>query len=144
MFTTPADTPVNTPVAVPMVAMDVTPHIHVPPDVASLRVIVAPTHTDDGPDIAAGEVFTVTVLVALHPPAVYEMVTTPAETPVTTPVVAPTVATDVLLLLHEPPDVASVSVIVEPVHTELLPDIAAADVVTVTVLYAAQAVLPTR
>ena len=44
--------------------------------------------------------------------------------PVTTPVDEPTVAL-ALLLIHVPPLVASVKVVVEPIHTELAPEIAA-------------------
>lgn len=44
------------------------------------------------------------------------MVAVPLLTPVTIPV-APTVATELLPLLHEPPPVASASVIVDPTHT---------------------------
>ena len=41
----------------------------------------------------------------------------PTETPLTTPVVEPIVATDVLLLNHVPPEVASVKVIDDPTHS---------------------------
>jgi hypothetical protein len=52
------------------------------------------------------------------------MVAVPVATPVTTPVPEPTVATDVLLLLHVPPEVASLNVLVEPpAHTLAVPDI---------------------
>ena len=44
-------------------------------------------------------------------------VSIPPEIPVTTPVPATTVAIPVLLLLHVPPAVPSVTVIVEPTHT---------------------------
>ena len=53
------------------------------------------------------------------------MVAVPPDTPLTTPVNAPTVATEVLLLLHAPQPVASLRVIVEPVHTTVGPVIAA-------------------
>src|SRR5262249_4261029 len=59
---------------------------------------------------------TALVTVCLHPltfVAVYEMVTVPAETPVDMRVL-PTVATLLLLLLHVPPVVASVSAMVAP------------------------------
>jgi hypothetical protein len=46
----------------------------------------------------------VVVAVPLQPVAVYVNVVVPADTPVTTPLVAPIVATDVVLLLHVPPD----------------------------------------
>lgn len=42
----------------------------------------------------------------------------------TNPVDEPMVATAVLLLLHVPPPVASVSVVVLPAHNELRPDMA--------------------
>ena len=52
------------------------------------------------------------------------MVDTPCETPVTTPAI-PTVATAVLLLLHTPPVVTSLSVVVLPAQTVGVPVIAA-------------------
>ena len=45
----------------------------------------------------------------------------PPATPVTTPDNAPTVATPVALLVHVPPDEASVSAVVEPAHIEVTP-----------------------
>ena len=41
--------------------------------------------------------------------------------PVTTPVMLPTVAMVVALVLQVPPDVASLKVVDEPVHTEVIP-----------------------
>lgn len=55
----------------------------------------------------------------------------PAVTPVTTPVPEPTVAL-ALLLLHVPPGVTSVNVIVAPSHKLPLPDIADGFAFTVT------------
>ena len=52
------------------------------------------------------------------------MVAVPDVTPVTTPVVT-TVATAVLPLLHVPPVVASLRVVVEPIHTAAVPTIGA-------------------
>jgi hypothetical protein len=49
------------------------------------------------------------------------IVTVPEATPVTTPVVEPTVAIAVLLLLHVPPDVALLSVVILPGHTLAVP-----------------------
>ena len=49
------------------------------------------------------------------------MVTVPDATPDTAPLDAPTVATDVLELLHDPPAVPLVSVVVEPTHTTAVP-----------------------
>ena len=48
------------------------------------------------------------------------MVAEPADTPVTTPE-ALMVATDVLLLLQVPPEVASDSAVVVPVHSVVVP-----------------------
>ena len=54
------------------------------------------------------------------------MVVVPEATPVTTPE-ALTVAADVLLLLHTPPPVASLSVVVALAHTVVVPVIEPAD-----------------
>ena len=60
------------------------------------------------------------------------MVAVPAELPVTIPAV-PTEATEELLLVHEPPVVVLLSVVVLPVHTVAVPVIVPADGVLVTV-----------
>ena len=54
-------------------------------------------------------------VIVVVPPAV--------ATPVTTPLDEPTVATEVLLLLHVPPVVESVNVVVEPAHTGDIPPV---------------------
>ena len=92
---------------------------HVPPDVASLRVIVAPSgHTLLGPVIAAGNGLTVTTAVAGEPqPSLYIIVVVPVETVEIVPLEAPIVATPVELLLHTPPFGLSDKVILEPIHT---------------------------
>jgi hypothetical protein len=59
------------------------------------------------------------------------IVAVPAETPVTTPVTDPTVAMLVVLLLQVLPP-ASLSVVVDPVHTVAVPVIADKPVFTVT------------
>lgn len=56
----------------------------------------------------------------------------PAETPVTIPV-DPMVAIEVLVLVHVPPPVLFVSVVVDPAHTLAVPPIAAGDEFTNTV-----------
>ena len=61
------------------------------------------------------------------------MVTVPADPPVTIPVLAPALAMVVLLLLHVPPVVVLLSVVVEPIHTEDVPLIAAGNGFTVMV-----------
>ena len=69
------------------------------------------------------------------------MVTTPEVTPVTIPDVEPMVATPVLLLVHVPPEVASVNVVVKPTHTFVVPPIAAGFGLTVKLVTAIQPVL---
>ena len=59
------------------------------------------------------------------------MVTTPDKTPVITPVVDPAVASRVLLLLHVPPPVRSLRVIVDPTQTRVDPVIATGSGLTV-------------
>ena len=51
----------------PIVAIAVLLLLHVPPTVASARVVVKPGQTVVVPVIAAGNAFTVIVAVALHP-----------------------------------------------------------------------------
>ena len=59
--------------------------------------------------------------------------------PVTNPEVAPIVATDGLLLVQEPPDVASAKVAVEPIqYTAVEPPIAAGNGFTVNGLMSVQ------
>lgn len=61
------------------------------------------------------------------------IVTVPADTPVISPVEASASAIVVLLLLQEPPDVASVSVAVSVLHREEAPEIAAGSGLTLIV-----------
>lgn len=53
------------------------------------------------------------------------MVVVPAATPYTEPVPEPTVATEGVLLIHEPPLVLFVSVVLLPSHTDVAPPIVA-------------------
>ena len=68
------------------------------------------------------------------------MVTDPVTSPLTTPVVAPTNASTGLLLLHMPPAVVLLSVMLSFRHTPPAPLIGAGKEVTVTILVAAQPV----
>ena len=68
------------------------------------------------------------------------MFAVPADSPVTIPEMGSTVPIAVLLLLHEPPIVASLSVVVSPTHTFVVPVIAATALTTVTVSDVAQVV----
>jgi hypothetical protein len=96
-------------------------------------VIVLPTQTFDGPDIAAGAAITVTVTLVPQPPDAYKMVAVPAETPVTTPLVAPTDPTPGLALLHVPPGIGSLNVKVAPTQILPPPTIAVGTEFTVTI-----------
>ena len=50
----------------------------------------------------------------------------------------PTVATEVLLLIHVPPAVASLNVVDDPIHTDVVPVMAAGSGLTVTTLVTKQ------
>ena len=59
----PPDSPVTIPVVAPTVAITIVDTVHVPPVVASVKVIEDDTHTESGPAIAAGAAFTVAMVV---------------------------------------------------------------------------------
>jgi len=103
--------------------------------VTSLKVTHCPAHTDDGPDIAAIG-FTVIVLVAVQLPIAYVMVVVPPVRPDKMPVVEPIVPTARLLLVHTPPLVEFVRVIVVSAHITDGPDIVEGVGLTVTVIVA--------
>ena len=108
--------------------------LQVPPDVASVSSVVEPSHKEKVPDIAAGCVTTVTIVVDAQAPIVYDITEVPIVVvlAVTRPVPL-IVATVVVTLLHPPPDVASVSCRVDPSQiTPVFPVMAAGCVVTVT------------
>jgi len=67
MMLVPRVPPDTIPVVLPMVAVVVLVLTQVPPATPSLRVMVAPTHTADGPVIGAGIVYTATVVLTLQP-----------------------------------------------------------------------------
>jgi hypothetical protein len=144
MVTEPTDTPVTTP-AVLTVAREASLLLQVPPVPVVVKLIVVPVHTVLGPLIvpALGMGNTVIGLVLRAVPqalvTVYLMVSRPALTPVTIPVV-PTVAAAVFTLLHTPPVVLAVRVVVAPTQTVLLPlmvpDVGAA--ITATYLLATE------
>ena len=120
----PADTPVSVPVIRLIPAIDELLLVQVPRPAASLNVVVEPLHMARAPRIAGGAALTETVVVTVLPD-VKLIVAVPAATPVTTPVPLPTVATEVLLLVQLPQPVASVSVVVAPTHTVVVPEIGA-------------------
>ena len=101
--------PVALPVTIPVAVIEAVVGsvlLHKPPPVASLSDVVSPRHTVSVPDLAAGCVTTVTMVVAAHAPIVYDITVVPTPIPVTTPVVD-IVPTAGVTLLHVPPPVAS-------------------------------------
>jgi hypothetical protein len=64
--------------------------------------------------------------------------TVPAFTPVSTPVVAWMVAIALLLLLHVPPAVASLSMVVAPLQIDVVPVIASGSGCTVIGVFVSQ------
>lgn len=66
------------------------------------------------------------------------MIAVPALTPLTMPVPEPTVAIAVLLLLHAPPVIVSLSVVVAPTHAVADPVIVGGNAFTVTAFIALQ------
>ena len=109
--------------------------LHVPPVAGSLNVIVCPAHTRLLPVIAGGGGLIVTPVVVMQPvPVVYVIATLPVLIPVIIPVALPAVAINGLLLLHIPPVVTSLSVVVAPTHIVVVPVIAAGSAYTVSVL----------
>ncbi len=127
IFTDPPAIAVTSPVEASTDATEVLLLVHVPLVGVVDKVVVEPLQRLVGPDIIAGDALTVTVCEIVQPLAVmvYDMSADPGPVPVTTPVVLTTVATAVLLLLHVPPVVVFVSVVVAPSHTENEPPIAA-------------------
>jgi hypothetical protein len=69
MLAVPPDAPVTIPEPLPTVATAGFVLLHVPPVTVLLKVISNPWQTADGPVIAGGEGYTVTVVVAKHPDA---------------------------------------------------------------------------
>ena len=118
----PADTPPITPVVRPIVATEVLLLLHIPPGNVLFNVVVRPSHTTGAPVMAEGNGFIVTLVVTKQLKGeVYVVIAAPAATPPNTPVVAPIVATEVLLLVQVPPGVASLNVLVDPWHMDVLP-----------------------
>lgn len=127
----PAASPVTSPPDV-TVACVVLLLLQLPPAGLLLSRAVLPTQTVDAPVMADGITFTVTVVVALHPPArLYVMVAVPGATPTTIPELDTTVAIAVLLLVHMPPLTVLLSGMLAVAHTADGPVIAGGVVFTV-------------
>lgn len=118
---------------VPTVAMPVAPLLHTPPMVGSVRLVEVPVHTiAPAGEIADGVGKTETVAKTWQLPTVYVIGAMPALTPVTVPEMEPIAATPVLPLVHVPPEVKLVRLVVEPAHTVVV-DGAIAEGVLITV-----------
>jgi hypothetical protein len=143
MVSIPPVTPVTMPPATVAEALLL---LHVPPATASVRVIVEPMHTLEGPVILpAFDGLTVTVRVALQPPVnAYIIVDVPVATPETIPEPLPTVATDVLLLVQLPPAMASLNVIVDPAQTVAGPAVVMGAGAEFTVIFFVVKTVPQR
>jgi hypothetical protein len=119
-------------------AIDMSLLLHVPPVVTSLRTITEPWQANAVPVIAAGLGLTVTTDIVIQLlGALYVIVEVPAETPVTTPV-EDVILVAVPVLLHVPPAVASVSVIVLPTQTAPGTKMESGTGLTVTIFFAEQ------
>jgi len=137
----PGVPPVTTPVLPTTEAVPDAALLQVPPVTELAKVVVSVEHTVDAPVIAAGTGFTVNGVDTAQPVgSVNVMVTVPAEFPVTTPVPEPTDASVGLLLLHVELPEPSVSVVVDPTHTLVVPPIAEGSALTVNGVLAKQPV----
>jgi hypothetical protein len=67
MIATPGEIPLTNPDDNPIVAMPVAEEVQVPPEIASLRTVVAPVHRLVGPVMAEGVLLTVIVVVVTQP-----------------------------------------------------------------------------
>jgi len=115
--------------------------LHTPPAEGSPSAVTAPAHTLPDPVIAAGDGFTLTGLVTVHPdPNEYVIVVAPVAIPVTIPLSEPIVPTATLLLLQAPPATGSLRPVVSPAHTVDAPTIAVGALLTVTVIVVAHPV----
>jgi hypothetical protein len=127
----PVATPVTTPVELATLAVPGAEELHVPPVVAHKRVMVLPAHTVKDAPVMGANGLTVAVAVTKQPVGnMYDIVVVPVNIPVIVPV-GLIVPTNGLLLLHTPPPVASVSVVVLSTHTDKAPAIAAGNGLTV-------------
>ena len=127
---------VHRPVEASIVATVVVPLDQVPPTVELLSVAVCDWHNANVPVIAPGVGSTVNVMVVKQPDGnVYVIVAVPgagvAETPVTIPVPIPMLAIVGSLLVHVPPAVGCVRVVVRPSQTDVAPPMGAGAAVTV-------------
>ena len=141
MVAVPATRPETTPNG-STVAIARAPDVHVPAALSLVNAVLEPAHTESVPDIASGIGLTVIVAEVMQPvPRVYMIVATPWVIPVTAPAVPVPTPTVTSVLLHEPPEVASVRMIVDATQTAEGPPMLPGFALTVTSLIALQPVL---
>jgi hypothetical protein len=125
------------PVPNPILAIDVSLLIHVPPVRVSDNVVVCPTHTVLIPSIGVGSGLTVTIVERRHPVAsVYVTLTVPGLVPVTdTDAPSETiVAVPVpLVTVHVPPAGVVLNVVDSPLQTCIIPVITDGNGLTVKI-----------
>jgi len=135
MVVVPEDRPETMPDNEPTVATAVLLLVHVPPP-GDVSDVVLPTHTPVAP-LITGVVFTVMVRAVMQLPTAYVIGEVPILRPVTIPDDEPIVIA-VPDVLHTPPGVTSLCVMVAPTHKAVGPEIAAGSGLTVTTEVAAQ------
>jgi hypothetical protein len=146
MVVPPGETPVTFPEP-STVAADVLVLVQLPPAALGVSDMEEPTHTTDSPDNVPATGAGLTVIGAVVVSAehaddvIYVMVVLPAVTPVTTPP-ADMVAIAMLPLLHTPPPVLAVKVVVAPGQTDDAPLITPATAGLLTVIDAVAEALP--
>ena len=133
----PGAAAVTNPVKEPMDAIDGALLVHPPPLAASLSVAAPPTQRLVVPVIANIGFTTIEVVMVQPVGATYEMATVPAAIPVKKPDEALIVAMAELPLVHAPPAVLLLNVVLLPWHTAGLP-VMGVGAFTVTVVLAVQ------
>src|ERR1043165_3762053 len=122
------------PLVEPTVATPVLLLLHVPPELTSASVVLAPTHTVPDPVMVAGIGFTVTVWFTKQPVGRVYLMTgdgVVVSNPDTIPDVEPTGAFVTSSDVHVPPEVDELNVVVPPTHTFGVPVMAAGSGLTV-------------
>jgi len=133
MVARPDAIPFTIPEADPIVATIGVLLLHVPPGMEFPNAVAAPRQTCVTPVIVPGEELTVTVAAAAQPVlSVYDMVAVPIPAPVTPPVDGSIAAIVGVLLLHTPPVVPSVKLLVSPRQRPKVPEIGNGTAFTVT------------
>ena len=134
ILATPVVTPVTTPVEPTTLAIYVCALYHLPPVLASCKVVVVPGHACVVPVIAGGSAITLTESETKQPAGmVYVMAVLPAAMPVITPDVDMTVPMAGVLLVQVPPAGKLAYVVVLPIHTLSVPTIGVGDAIAVSI-----------